>query len=273
MIRVFPSRNKWTPDDALAFVGDPPLFRPPDQPVKISCTFTWDIPESERLYRAWSDYYSDVELGGPAFGDPGGEFTPGMFLKEGVTITSRGCPKSCDWCLVPCREYGIRELEVKPGNIIQDNNILACSDKHLIKVFNMLRDQDKPIYFNGGLDPEFLTVVHIELLKSIKIGELWFACDYPGAIETLKKIKPLLEPWKPRKKRCYVLIGYDGDTIKKASMRLEQVYNLGFWPFAPLYQPDKGYTKNPIIYSKEWKSLSRTWSRPAVFKEHMKGQY
>ena len=28
LIRVFPRRNKATPDDELAFVGDPPLFRP-----------------------------------------------------------------------------------------------------------------------------------------------------------------------------------------------------------------------------------------------------
>ena len=52
MIRVFPRRTKWTPDDELAFVGDPPLFRPKERVVNISVTFTWDLPEANRLQRA-----------------------------------------------------------------------------------------------------------------------------------------------------------------------------------------------------------------------------
>lgn len=64
MIRVFPRKTNWTPTDDLAFVGNTPLFRPEDQPVRVSVVFTWDIPEGERLVRAWSDYYSDVKIGG-----------------------------------------------------------------------------------------------------------------------------------------------------------------------------------------------------------------
>ncbi len=41
MIRVFPRKTKWTPDDELAFVGDPPLFRSPDnEAVYVSVTFS-----------------------------------------------------------------------------------------------------------------------------------------------------------------------------------------------------------------------------------------
>jgi len=94
MIRVFPRRTKWTPDDELSFVGDPPLFRPQeDLPVSVSVTFTWDRPEGERLVKAWSELYSDVKIGGPAYGDPGGDFIPGRFIKAGAIITSRGCPR------------------------------------------------------------------------------------------------------------------------------------------------------------------------------------
>ncbi len=51
MIRVFPSRTQWTPTDDMAFVGEPPLFRPPDRhiPVRVSVTFTWHKPEAERI--------------------------------------------------------------------------------------------------------------------------------------------------------------------------------------------------------------------------------
>ena len=112
MIRVFPRKTKWTPDDELAFVGDPPLFRPPEQPVRISVAFTWDRVEGYRLQSGWRQFYQSVELHGPAFDNPGDEFVPGRFIKEGVTITSRGCPKRCPWCFVPQREGKIRELEI-----------------------------------------------------------------------------------------------------------------------------------------------------------------
>jgi hypothetical protein len=84
------------------------------------------------------------------------KFTPGMFLKEGCTITSRGCPKKCGWCSVPKREGAIRELAIKPGWIVQDNNLLACSERHLRAVFAMLQEEDRAIFFNGGLDKHFL---------------------------------------------------------------------------------------------------------------------
>lgn len=91
MIRVFPNMTKWTPTDDLAFVGYPPLFLPPEQPVRISVVFTWDLPLAQRLKTAWQAHYKDVQIGGPAVGDPGGDFVPGRFIKDGVTITSRGC--------------------------------------------------------------------------------------------------------------------------------------------------------------------------------------
>lgn len=264
MIRVFPRKTKWTPTDKLAFVGDPGLFLPPEQPVKISCAFTWDIPECERLYRAWSGYYSDVELGGPAFGDPGGDFKPGMFLKPGVTITSRGCPKQCPWCFVNPREGGIRELPINDGWILQDNNILACSFSHVQSVFEMLQRQPEPISFHGGLDAEFLTEAHIPLFESIRFSELWFACDYVGAVKHIEKAGELFSSLHRNKKRCYVLIGFDGESIKQAEKRLIKVWDLGFLPFAMLYQGD-----DKIEYSQDFKKLAKTFCRPAATKAAM----
>jgi hypothetical protein len=264
MIRVFPRRTKWTPDDELAFVGDPPLplLLPPEQPVRISITFTWDIPEGYRLLRAWSKFYKDVRLGGPAFGDPGGEFTPGMFLKKGVTITSRGCIRNCPYCLVPEREGKIRELPIKEGWIIQDNNLLACSEKHIEKVFEMLSRQKKAAVFSGGLDPRLLNRWHVCLLKSIKVREIWVSCDTTENLRYLYRAAELLQDFPMYKKRCYVLVGFGGETIQDAEKRLKEVYELGFLPFAQLY---RGPQLRQSI-SKDWKRFVRMWSRPAIYK-------
>ena len=268
-IRVFPVKTKWTPDDDLVFIGDPPLFRPmEDLPVFISCTFTWHINECERLFQGWSKYYSDVRLGGPAFDDPGDEFEPGLFVKQGIIHTSRGCSKNCDWCLVPGREGNIRELEIKDGWNINDNNLFACSMSHIDRVFEMLRKQKKSVVFSGGLDAELMYKDHADLLMSIKLGEAWFACDYPGAIKNLERVANLLPDISPRKKRCYTLIGFNGESIKSAKTRLETVYKMGFWPYAMLYRSPTISKRNS--WGKDWLNLQNIWCRPARFKTVMK---
>lgn len=238
------------------------MFRPADRkiPVRISVTFTWHRSEAERIYKSWSQFYDDVKIGGPAYDDPGGEFTPGLFMKEGCTITSRGCPKKCGWCVVPNREGAVRLLKIKPGWIVQDNNILATPEHHIREVFQMLRDQKRRIFFNGGLDKHFLKDWHRELFDSISIGELWFACDTIFDIPSLQKAAKILDGIPIRKRRCYTMIGYNGETIDDASTRLEKVLELGFLPFCQLYQPDERKS-----YSVEWKQLCRKWARPAAY--------
>lgn len=263
MIRVFPYRNKWTPDDELAFVGEPPLFRPADRatPVRISVTFTWHKRQAEVLRQSWSRFYDDVQVGGPAYDDPGGEFTPGRFLKTGCTITSRGCPKKCGFCVVPRREGGIRELKIHPGWIVQDNNLLACSEGHTRSVFDMLRAQNRRIFFNGGLDKHYLKDWHRPLFDSIPIGELWFACDTRQDVPALEGASRILKGIDIRKRRCYVLVGYDQtETLEQAETRLQRVLDLEFMPFCQLYQPD-----DLKVWPDEWRKLQRKWARPAAY--------
>lgn len=267
MIRVFPRKTKWTPDDNSAFIGYPDLFKPPIQPVKISCTFTWDIPECEKLYYAWSNQYPDVELGGPAFGDRGEIFTPGMFIKKGVVFTSRGCPKDCPWCFVQKREGQIREIAIGKGHIIQDNNLLACSIQHLEKVFGMLREQKHAAEFMG-MDAEFLTTEHIELLDSIRVSKMFFAHDHNGSMYHIERAGEMLNGYNRNKKRCYVLVGYyKEDTPAKAEKRLLRIWELGFMPYAMFYRPDQ---IKSVKKKKEWSDLVRIFSRPAIMRGYCK---
>ncbi|MCL5103035.1 MAG: hypothetical protein M1133_02815 [Armatimonadetes bacterium] len=107
--RVFPRRTKATPVDDLAFYDEPGLFPPCVDEVHVSVTFTYDLPRAEHLAKAW-ERVAPVTIGGPATGMPGGEFTPGAYLKAGYVITSRGCPNRCWFCSVWRREGNTREL-------------------------------------------------------------------------------------------------------------------------------------------------------------------
>ena len=267
VIRVFPRKTKWTPVDELAFVGEPPLpgMRPADrlEPVHVSVTFTWDIPVAEQLRNSWARYYDNVRCGGPAYGDRGCCFVPGRYIKKGVTITSRGCPRKCPWCVVPSREGPIRELPIEPGWIVQDNNLLACSPAHIMRVFAMLRQQNKAVSFNGGLDAARLNRWHVSNLSALKLKALWFACDTPAALDALRQASELLKGISIEKRRCYVLMGYSQDTPEDADKRANAVYEMGFLPFAQLY---RGPQPNPVEWSAEWRAMARKWSRPAVYR-------
>lgn len=177
IIRVFPRRTSYTPVDDRAFIGTPGLFRPEADEVHISITFSWDIGLGEYLKEAWKEFYSVVRIGGPAYGFNDDEFTPGRYIKSGVTFTSRGCNYKCPWCLVPKIEGRFRELKViHPGNIIQDNNVLLSSKKRFEKVVEMLKTQ-KRIEFTGGIDCRLLTPWHVELLKGLRVYQLFLALD------------------------------------------------------------------------------------------------
>ena len=110
----------------------------------MSVAFSYDIPRAEMLAEAWSRTGVPVKMGGPAIsGQPPGDFTPGMYLRKGYVITSRGCPGKgrCWFCGVRSKEGLLRELPVTEGWNILDNNLLACSERHIRAVFDMLSKQ------------------------------------------------------------------------------------------------------------------------------------
>lgn len=267
IIRVFPRKTNMIPCDSYVFIGDPPLWRPQADVVHVSVAFTWDIEEGKRLREAWAQYYPVVKLGGPALNNGGfiDRFTPGMYVKRGVTFTSRGCNNNCPWCLVPQSEGELRTIPIMPGHIVQDNNLLQCPASHRRAVFQMLGSQRRAASFSGGLDARLVTDEVADELRSLRIHQVFLAADTERMLRPLAKAIKKLSFLPRQKLRCYVLIAYDGEMTEQAEARLRKVWELGAMPFAQLYQPPDRY----IDYSHEWKSLARTWSRPAAMKALM----
>lgn len=266
VIRVFPRRTSMTPTDDYVFIGDPPLWRPEADEVHISVAFTWDIEEGRRLREAWANHHDVVKIGGPALGSTGSEFIPGCYVKHGVTFTTRGCPNRCPWCLVPELEGNLRLLPIKPGWIIQDNNLLAAPRKHKREVFAMLRTQ-RAVSFQGGLDARLLDPWTVEELRSLTVKQIFLAADTVAMLRPVERALKRLSFLPQYKLRVYTMIGYEGESMADAEARMEAVWQLGGMPFAQLYQPPDCY----INYPREWKALARRWSRPAIMRSMHKG--
>ena len=128
----------------------------------------------------------------------------------------------------------------------------------------MLGRQPKPIEFSGGIDIRIFNGWHRELLDTIRLKYVFFACDSKKELKELERVSRLMESVSVEKKRCYVLIGYDPyETLQDAEKRLEEVYAMGFLPFAMLYKPKD----RDIKWNNDWLSLQRKWCRPAIYRK------
>lgn len=279
--RVFPRKTAMSPTDDLAFFGEPTLENIADcmkkgvEAVHISVTFTWDLKRAEDLYYAWQILGVPVEVGGPAFDDRMGDFTPGMYLKDGMLFTSRGCTKDCWFCSVPrCAHGEIKELPIYDGWNIMDDNILATSEKHFRAVCEMLKRQKQRAVFSGGLEPALLQQWQADLLREVNPARIYTAYDTKDDLEPLiemgKKLQNAGFRHSAHSMRCYVLIGYDGDSFEDAEKRLNQTIEAGFVPYAMLYRGEDG------AYSSEWRRFQREWCRPIItgkkFNEYWRGK-
>ena len=262
--RVFPRKTKARPTDALAFFDVPGLFDQGIDEVHVSVTFTWDIERAKRLADAWSKV-APVRLGGPAMGEPGGDFVPGRYLERGYVITSRGCPNRCWFCGVPKREGPLRELPIREGCNVLDDNLLACSEPHVRAVFAMLAAQRlSRVPFTGGLEAARLRDWHVDLLRLVRPKQVFFAYDTPDdwlpLVDAARRLFGAGFTVSSKSVRAYVLIGHPGDTMAKAESRLRATLGLGVVPMAMLWKNDNGDT------DPEWRKLQRLWARPACIK-------
>jgi hypothetical protein len=270
LIRVFPRRTKATPDDDLVRFAAPNLFDEADE-VHVDVTFTADKSCGERLAEYWKPV-APVKVGGVAYGDPGQEFVPGRYIKQGYTFTSRGCPRRCWFCSVWKRDPIPRLLPIQEGWNVLDDNLLACPEPHVRAVFAMLGRQKRRIEFTGGLEARALEDYQVGLLANLKPRpNCFFAYDPGDPFETLKSAADRLIAAGftacSHRLRCYILIGYPKDSFALAEKRLRDMVSIGFTPHAMLWQPE---TPSAERYrpTQEWRRFQRRWARPAIIHAH-----
>lgn len=267
IIRVFPKMTSYTPTDELAFIGMPPaLFIPEHDEVHISCTFTWDMDDAEELAYQWEGVTNKpVKIGGVAYHSPVDDFVPGLYVRKGIIFTSRGCNNNCPWCGVRQIEGTLRELPIVEGNIIQDNNFLQCSKAHKEKVFEMLRTQ-RGICFRGGLETDLIDDHFVSNIQSLRIAELWLACDTDAQLPRFRKAcKKLTDAGFNRNQiKCYSLIGHD---MEAEEQRNREIYRCGAMPFSQL---ERDFSRKKTQYSRERNAFERTWQRPEATVAHMR---
>jgi hypothetical protein len=186
-------------------------------------------------------------------------------LDYSLGFLTRGCPCTCDHCIVPQKEGKIRasaeieEFLCHDKVVLMDNNILASS--HGIHQIEKLRDLRIKVDFNQGLDCRLIDNTMARLLSQIKwLKPVRLACDSSAQMESLQKAVALLR-WHnttPKKYFVYCLI-YDvsEDVIERVRF-LKGLYVDVF------VQPYRDYG-NIVHPSQQQRDFARWVNHPAIF--------
>jgi hypothetical protein len=159
-------------------------------------------------------------------------------------------------------------LKITEGHLLLDDNLLQCSESHIRAVFEMLTRQKETPRLTGGLESRLLKQWHVDLIRKARVKRFYFSYDNPDNFEPLVEAGKLLrENGYSRASHaaaCYVLIGYEGDTMVEAEKRLCNTWAAGFLPFAMLYRGEDGRI------DRDWSVFQRTWVRPQIVTQKLK---
>lgn len=158
-----------------------------------------------------------------------------------IVFCSRGCIRQCEFCVVSKKEgliHNIDMCDIKKDSkyiMILDNNFFANSNWR--SQLQKLREYNKPLEFNTGIDLRILTEEMCKELAKCKIKSIKVAWDnYKDKDAILPKLKLLTQYVKPYKIVCYVLVGFENKEIVDTDIeRVDTIWSLGVYPFAMGY--------------------------------------
>ena len=165
-----------------------------------------------------------------------------------VSMTSRGCPRGCQFCHVAAKEG---RCSVKVANVsdfwrvggqreikVLDPNITACREKR--DLMAQYRETGAWIDFTQGIDIRCLNGADIEDLNGMKLKRVHFAWDNPED-DLAERFRRFADEWRVkdyRRKIVYVLTNFNS-TMEQNLYRIYTLRDLGYSPYVMIYnKPD-----------------------------------
>jgi len=236
----------------------------------LSVIFTYDLPKLYQDANLLRQNGVELEIGGPAatalpqYIVENTGVTPHLGLDERfehvpgnkffATFTSRGCPRNCEFCLVPrlegrkMIEYDDFSIPVGKNPYVCDNNILATSWAHQQLVVEKLKHV-KNLDLNSGFDDRIFMKdpeKYWRLYSQLHLEAWRFAYDTPAQREAIKETAEFLHGKGVDYRRIIVfcLIGFPGTKFSEAVEKIEYLIGLGTSPYPMRYRPLDALERN-----------------------------
>lgn len=218
----------------------------------LSCIFHQNADTARGLIEAMDN----ISFGGSAFlpdhnvklGEDIEHILPDYDLYDfpsSIGFMSRGCIRSCDWCIVPTKEGKIKDhapisefLDPRHDSVILIDNNFQSSPKWRENI-DFIRTNDLKVNFNQGLDMRLVDQEFAEALASVKYYDwhfknrrLHFAFDTMAIEPRIEKGLGILEAAgiQPHRLMFYILIGFN-TTTEEDHYRIQKVTDWGALPY------------------------------------------
>lgn len=176
--------------------------------------------------------------------------------KEAYGFLTRGCPRSCSWCIVPQKEgQGGKYMDIeefwdgRKATVLMDNNVLAY-EWGLEQIEKIIRLGIR-VDFNQGLDAGLITEEIAKLLGRVEwYKPLRMACDTMAQMKHIKRATELLRTHgaKPQRYFVYVLT----KDVPDAMQRVLFLRSLNLDPFAQPYRDATGRVNYEVRRFARW---------------------
>jgi len=171
--------------------------------------------------------------------------------------TSRGCNRSCPFCIVPQKEgkaspeadlFDIWDGTARRVTLL-DNNILQLP-AHFRLICTQAQKTGIVLDWNQGLDVRLVTDDVAKLLETTRIADIRFALDSVDLIPIFQEKLELLRRYKVRKAPLvYLLTGYDS-SWEEDMVRVNFLVEQGCRPYVMLHENVKAEQQYKIMA--EW---------------------
>lgn len=178
-----------------------------------------------------------------------------------ILFTSRGCIRSCPYCVVPKLEgkiHGVVEdLEryIYPDHkriILWDNNFFAAPNWK--KILNQLLDIELPVDFNQGIDARLVDDEKARMIADLKTPLIRTAFDNIGEKRALTNAIDILSKSGIRRRKIFIYTLYNfynekchSDIPTTFFERVKHIADLGCVSYPMRYEPLTALEKNCFV--------------------------
>lgn len=163
-------------------------------------------------------------------------------VNAGIGFTSRGCVRTCPFCVVPRKEGGLKSIgEIKdlinPRSnvlILLDNNLTA--DPDCLAKLREIKERGLIVDITQGIDVRTMTPEIAKALAEVKhLRSIHYAWDMPGhEAAVMNGIETLSRHIKKWKHLCFTLVGFNS-TFEEDCYRFRKLTETGVDPFIMVY--------------------------------------